>query len=137
MAEPMLELDMPALSSIPNGMCGTAASEPNDQILRIMQNLGIDASRTRESLKVSEMLSKHSSRFHRKLSFRQTAMIITLPSICCFWSDLRTRTTSTHLMQHQNTHPLSLREDDPAQLQNKQCESLVWEAQVIKGKSFI
>lgn len=27
--------------------------EPNDQILRIMQNLGIDAQRTRESLKVS------------------------------------------------------------------------------------
>lgn len=26
--------------------------EPNDQILRIMQNLGIDAQRTRESLKV-------------------------------------------------------------------------------------
>lgn len=27
--------------------------EPNDQILRIMQNLGIDTQRTRESLKVS------------------------------------------------------------------------------------
>lgn len=31
---------------------GTASVEPNDQILRIMQNLGIDAQRTRESLKV-------------------------------------------------------------------------------------
>ena len=30
--------------------------EPNDQILRIMQNLGIDAQRTRESLKVSLIL---------------------------------------------------------------------------------
>lgn len=53
MVEPMLDVDMPSLNSIPNGICGTAASEPNDQILRIMQNLGIDASRTRESLKVS------------------------------------------------------------------------------------
>lgn len=52
MLEPMLD-EMPALNTIPNGICGTAASEPNDQILRIMQNLGIDASRTRESLKVS------------------------------------------------------------------------------------
>lgn len=36
-----------------NGVGGTASFEPNDQILRIMQNLGIDAQRTRESLKVS------------------------------------------------------------------------------------
>lgn len=35
-----------------NGVGGTASFEPNDQILRIMQNLGIDAQRTRESLKV-------------------------------------------------------------------------------------
>lgn len=32
--------------------------EPNDQILRIMQNLGIDAQRTRESLKVSKREKK-------------------------------------------------------------------------------
>lgn len=36
-----------------NGVGGTASFEPNDQILRIMQNLGIDAQRTRESLKVN------------------------------------------------------------------------------------
>lgn len=32
----------------------TPVCEPNDQILRIMQNLGIDAQRTRESLKVKK-----------------------------------------------------------------------------------
>lgn len=32
-------------------LCGTAAFEPNDQILKIMQNLGIDTQRTRQSLK--------------------------------------------------------------------------------------
>lgn len=31
---------------------GTSAFEPNEQVLRIMQNLGIDSQRTRESLKV-------------------------------------------------------------------------------------
>jgi hypothetical protein len=44
-------LDMPVISNFSNNV-GTAAYEPNDQILRIMQNLGIDAQRTRESLKV-------------------------------------------------------------------------------------
>ncbi|KAG5682439.1 hypothetical protein PVAND_011791 [Polypedilum vanderplanki] len=34
-----------------NNMSNATTSEPNDQILRIMQNLGIDAQRTRESLK--------------------------------------------------------------------------------------
>lgn len=36
-----------------NTLINTTVYEPNDQILRIMQNLGIDAQRTRESLKVS------------------------------------------------------------------------------------
>lgn len=36
-----------------NISCGTSAFEPNEQVLRIMQNLGIDSQRTRESLKVS------------------------------------------------------------------------------------
>lgn len=44
-------LDIPIITVI-NGVGGTAACEPNDQILRIMQNLGIDSQRTRESLKV-------------------------------------------------------------------------------------
>lgn len=34
-------------------LCGTAACEPNDQILKIMQNLGIDTQRTRQSLKAN------------------------------------------------------------------------------------
>lgn len=46
-------IDMPVISAFSNNVGGTAAYEPNDQILRIMQNLGIDAQRTRESLKVS------------------------------------------------------------------------------------
>lgn len=46
-------LDMPVINTFSNNVGGTAAYEPNDQILRIMQNLGIDAQRTRESLKVS------------------------------------------------------------------------------------
>jgi len=44
--------EVPAItSSLSNGLSGTAAYEPVEQILRIMQNLGIDAQRTRESLK--------------------------------------------------------------------------------------
>lgn len=39
--------------NINNMMKTNANYEPNDQILRIMQNLGIDAQRTRESLKVN------------------------------------------------------------------------------------
>lgn len=46
-------MDMPVINILNNNVCGTAAYEPNDQILRIMQNLGIDAQRTRESLKVN------------------------------------------------------------------------------------
>lgn len=42
---------------INNVMTSNAAYEPNDQILRIMQNLGIDAQRTRESLKVRHFVS--------------------------------------------------------------------------------
>ena len=41
---------------INNVMNTNTAYEPNDQILRIMQNLGIDAQRTRESLKVRHEL---------------------------------------------------------------------------------
>lgn len=46
-------MDMPIVNPVGTGVGGTADYEPNDQILRIMQNLGIDAQRTRESLKVS------------------------------------------------------------------------------------
>jgi serine/threonine-protein kinase SIK2 len=45
-------MEMPVVNPITTGVGGTADYEPNDQILRIMQNLGIDAQRTRESLKV-------------------------------------------------------------------------------------
>lgn len=41
-------IEMPLVSTPMN----PSVYEPNDQILRIMQNLGIDAQRTRESLKV-------------------------------------------------------------------------------------
>lgn len=46
-------MDIPVITTMCNGMVGTASYEPNDQILKIMQNLGIDQLRTRESLKVS------------------------------------------------------------------------------------
>lgn len=36
-----------------NSAVGTAAVEPNEQILRLMAGLGIDAQKTRDSLKVS------------------------------------------------------------------------------------
>jgi serine/threonine-protein kinase SIK2 len=42
-------IEMPLVTNV---MSSTTTYEPNDQILRIMQNLGIDAQRTRESLKV-------------------------------------------------------------------------------------
>lgn len=52
-------LETPLINTtINNGVGGTAAYEPNDQILRIMQNLGIDAQRTKESLKVNKTKSK-------------------------------------------------------------------------------
>lgn len=35
-----------------NISCDTSVLEPNEQVVRIMQNLGIDSQRTRESLKV-------------------------------------------------------------------------------------
>lgn len=40
---------MAEIISIPNG---TLPGEPNEQILRLMAGLGIDAQKTRESLKV-------------------------------------------------------------------------------------
>lgn len=46
-------LDIPVITTMCNGVVGTASYEPNDQILKIMQNLGIDQLRTRESLKVN------------------------------------------------------------------------------------
>lgn len=46
-------VDIPKINIFTEKSCGTAAHEPNDQVLRIMQNLGIDSQRTRESLKVS------------------------------------------------------------------------------------
>lgn len=48
-------IDIPISNTINSGLTGTAAYEPNDQILKIMQNLGIDALRTRESLKVNSI----------------------------------------------------------------------------------
>lgn len=48
-------MDLPVPDGMNIGVGGTAAFEPNDQILRIMHNLGIDAQRARESLKVSFM----------------------------------------------------------------------------------
>lgn len=42
-------MEIPVINPVINP---TTVYEPNDQILRIMQNLGIDAQRTRESLKV-------------------------------------------------------------------------------------
>lgn len=45
-------METPLIDTVSAGIGGTAVHEPNDQILRIMQNLGIDAQRTRESLKV-------------------------------------------------------------------------------------
>jgi hypothetical protein len=50
-----IPVDIPMVHTAINNSSvgGTAAYEPNDQILRIMQNLGIDAQRTRESLKVN------------------------------------------------------------------------------------
>lgn len=38
---------------------GTASVEPNEQILKIMNNLGIDIQRTRESLKVLKTKTIH------------------------------------------------------------------------------
>lgn len=38
-----------------NISCDTSTFEPNEQVVRIMQNLGIDSQRTRESLKVKEV----------------------------------------------------------------------------------
>lgn len=46
-------MDMPIIDGINISVGGTAAFEPNDQILRIMHNLGIDSQRAKESLKVS------------------------------------------------------------------------------------
>lgn len=45
-------LEMPIIDGINIGVGGTAAYEPNEQILRIMHSLGIDSQRAKESLKV-------------------------------------------------------------------------------------
>lgn len=37
-----------------NISCDTSTFQPNEQVVRIMQNLGIDSQRTRDSLKVRE-----------------------------------------------------------------------------------
>lgn len=42
-----------AASGVGGGVGGTSGCEPNEQILRLMQNLGIDAQKTRDSLRVS------------------------------------------------------------------------------------
>lgn len=48
----IVEVDIPVTIELSNGLC-RANFEPNEQILKIMQNLGIDAQRTKESLKVN------------------------------------------------------------------------------------
>lgn len=50
MADPMEALPP---SQIPKNLDGTSMYEPNEQILRLMQNLGVDAQKTRESLKLN------------------------------------------------------------------------------------
>lgn len=50
MADPMEPLPP---SQIPKNLDGTSMYEPNEQILRLMQNLGVDAQKTRESLKLN------------------------------------------------------------------------------------
>lgn len=45
-------VEMPITQPI-SSACGTSAYEPNEQILRLMSNLGIDAQKTRESLKLN------------------------------------------------------------------------------------
>jgi serine/threonine protein kinase len=101
-------MDIPVINTFSNNVGGTAAYEPNDQILRIMQNLGIDAQRTRESLKVSlatEFPRGALTNFSTSPR-RQTATIITLPFTFCSWSVLRTRTTQVH---SKSSHPNTLR----------------------------
>lgn len=66
--------------------------EPNDQILRIMQNLGIDAQRTRESLKVNScflLLNIEANNIfcHLFNFYSQIVMIIIRPFICCSSND--------------------------------------------------
>lgn len=48
---------------------GTSSVEPNEQILKLMITLGIDAQKTRESLKVScaKAIYKLISNFHLKI----------------------------------------------------------------------
>lgn len=98
-------VELPILDGVNIGVGGTAAFEPNDQILRIMHNLGIDAQRARESLKVSissKQLYIMIEINSRLLLNRQTAMIIIPPSICFFWSELRTKKTLWCKMVFQN-----------------------------------
>lgn len=45
-------VEVPMVAPI-SSACGTSAYEPNEQILRLMSNLGIDAQKTRESLKLN------------------------------------------------------------------------------------
>lgn len=58
-------MELPVINTFSNNAGGTAAYEPNDQILRIMQNLGIDAQRTRESLKVKIDIINFLNFFHQ------------------------------------------------------------------------
>ena len=61
--------------------CGTSAYEPNEQILKLMSNLGIDAQKTRESLKLNSY-DHHAAIYlllmerlkHRSMSQDGTAM---------------------------------------------------------------
>jgi serine/threonine-protein kinase SIK2 len=49
-------VESPALKQVNLHACGTASVEPNEQIMQIMQSLGIDMQKTCKSLKVSEIL---------------------------------------------------------------------------------
>lgn len=64
----MLEecVDLPKIDD--SIFCGTLSYEPNEQILRIMKNLGIDSERTKISLQVKNW-SKTALNYLLRLSF--------------------------------------------------------------------
>lgn len=47
-------LDSPVIRTPSTNVGGTAGSEPNEVVLRIMANIGIDMQKTKKSLKVSD-----------------------------------------------------------------------------------
>lgn len=77
-----------------NISCDSLAFEPNEQVIRIMQNLGIDSQRTRESLKVKEILKMIRTTERNSKGYflhRTTATIITRLSIYFFLKDFGAR----------------------------------------------